>query len=223
MIEGDKSCRTIAPCWWSTTKRSCAKSVSGSSRAEGSTSRPTQMLGGVLPATEKDYGIILLDIKMPNIDGIQFLEPLRKKPDVPVLIITGYPSIPNAAAAMRLGASDYVTRSRPRRSPGPCSGCWPCSGSSRRKPAGGRRRGISAGHKWIGKACFGTKRGSAPMDGSACAGAVLPGFRGAEITGIRLPRIGEVVYQGLPLADVTLANNRAGGPLAGFGRGRGRQ
>ena len=55
--------------------------------------------------------IILLDIKMPNMDGIQFLEQLReKKPDVPVLIITGYPSIPNAAAAMRLGACDYVTK-----------------------------------------------------------------------------------------------------------------
>ena len=66
---------------------------------------------GPVRATEKDYAIILLDIKMPNMDGIQFLERLRqKKPDVPVLIITGYPSIPNAAAAMRLGACDYVTK-----------------------------------------------------------------------------------------------------------------
>ena len=66
---------------------------------------------GLALATEKDYSIILLDIKMPNMDGIQFLEQLReKKPDVPVLIITGYPSIPNAAAAMRLGACDYVTK-----------------------------------------------------------------------------------------------------------------
>ncbi len=66
---------------------------------------------GLSWATEKDYTIILLDIKMPNIDGIQFLEQLRpKKPDVPVLMITGYPSIPNAAAAMRLGACDYVTK-----------------------------------------------------------------------------------------------------------------
>ena len=66
---------------------------------------------GLVKATEKDYAIILLDIKMPNMDGIQFLERLReKKPDVPVLIITGYPSIPNAAAAMRLGACDYVTK-----------------------------------------------------------------------------------------------------------------
>ncbi len=66
---------------------------------------------GLSWATEKDYSIILLDIKMPNIDGIEFLEKLReKKPDVPVLIITGYPSIPNASAAMRLGACDYVTK-----------------------------------------------------------------------------------------------------------------
>ena len=57
---------------------------------------------GLMHATENDYAIILLDIKMPYMDGIQFLERLRqKKPNVPVLIITGYPSIPNAAAAMR--------------------------------------------------------------------------------------------------------------------------
>ena len=34
----------------------------------------------------------------------------RRGLEVPVLIITGYPSIPNAAAAMRLGACDYVTK-----------------------------------------------------------------------------------------------------------------
>ena len=66
---------------------------------------------GLALATEKDYTIILLDIKMPNINGIEFLERLREKnTEVPVLIITGYPSIPNAAAAMRLGACDYVTK-----------------------------------------------------------------------------------------------------------------
>ena len=48
---------------------------------------------------------------MPEMDGLHFLEALRKeKPTVPVVLMTGYPSIPNAASAVRLGASDYVTK-----------------------------------------------------------------------------------------------------------------
>ncbi|GAI03581.1 unnamed protein product, partial [marine sediment metagenome] len=45
---------------------------------------------GLDRATQGDYVGILLDIKMPEMDGIQFLEELRKqKPDVPVMIMTG--------------------------------------------------------------------------------------------------------------------------------------
>ena len=66
---------------------------------------------GLSLAKQNDYTAILLDIKMPNMDGIAFLEALRKqKADVPVVLMTGYPSIPNAASAIRLGASDYVTK-----------------------------------------------------------------------------------------------------------------
>jgi glycine cleavage system H lipoate-binding protein len=42
-------------------------------------------------------------------------------------------------------------------------------------------------------------------DGSAYVGAVLAGLRGATVESVRLPRIGEVVYQGLPLAGVSVA------------------
>ena len=66
---------------------------------------------GLSLAKQNDYSAILLDIKMPTMDGIAFLEALRKqKADVPVVLMTGYPSIPNAASAIRLGASDYVTK-----------------------------------------------------------------------------------------------------------------
>ncbi|MDX9755436.1 MAG: response regulator [bacterium] len=66
---------------------------------------------GLKMATENDYAAILLDIKMPEMDGIEFLENLRKeKQDIPVMMITGYSSIPSAAAAMRLGASDYIPK-----------------------------------------------------------------------------------------------------------------
>jgi sulfhydrogenase subunit beta (sulfur reductase) len=66
---------------------------------------------GLSLAAEKDYAAVLLDFKMPVMDGVQFLQALRKvKSDVPVIFITGYPSVPNAASAMRLGAADYVTK-----------------------------------------------------------------------------------------------------------------
>lgn len=165
---------------------------------------------GLAWATEKDYEIILLDIKMPNMDGIQFLEQLRpKKPDVPVLIITGYPSIPNAASAMRLGACDYVTK--PFTSEEITQAVQRVL-ATRRLPDGDGETEASAAEEepvaefeprsetlFWDEAWFRRE-----ADGSACVGAVLPGQRGAAPAGVRLPRIGEVVYQGLPLAGVNV-------------------
>ena len=66
---------------------------------------------GLGRAIVEDYSAILLDIKMPEMDGFQFLEQLRKKKqDVPVMIMTGYPGIETADSAVRLGASDYITK-----------------------------------------------------------------------------------------------------------------
>lgn len=163
---------------------------------------------GLQLAWQKDYEIILLDIKMPNMDGIQFLEQLReKKPDVPVLIITGYPSIPNAAAAMRLGACDYVTKPftteeitsavqrvlATRRAP-------PEAGEGALPEAMAEALSTPAEIRFWDESWFRLE-----PDGSTVVGAVLPGLRGSTPSGIRLPRIGEVVYQGLPLAGVTVA------------------
>ncbi len=161
---------------------------------------------GLVCATEKDYSIILLDIKMPNMDGIEFLEKLReKKPDVPVLIITGYPSIPNASAAMRLGACDYVTK--------PFTSEEITWAVQRVLSTSQMANGQCETPQVDGEAAS-AELDVAPLfwdeswmmlgdDGTAGVGAVLPGLRGASITAVRLPRIGEVVYQGLPLAGVT--------------------
>lgn len=162
---------------------------------------------GLLWATEKDYEIILLDIKMPNMDGIEFLEQLRqKKPDVPVLIITGYPSIPNAAAAMRLGACDYVTKpftpeeitSAVRRVLSTRRMPEAVDGVAKLEPAAEVPEPAAETLFWD-ESWFRLE-----ADGSACVGAVLAGLRGATLSEVRLPRIGEVVYQGLPLAGVVV-------------------
>ena len=164
---------------------------------------------GLVKATENDYAIILLDIKMPNMDGIQFLERLReKKPDVPVLIITGYPSIPNAAAAMRLGACDYVTKPFTSEEV-----TWAMQRvlnmqqviSGEGETVAQEREAVVTAMANIETLFWDESWVQLAVDGSALVGAVLPGLRGASITGVRMPRIGEVVYQGLPLAGVSVA------------------
>jgi FixJ family two-component response regulator len=163
---------------------------------------------GLTLATSKDYEIILLDIKMPNMDGIQFLEQLRQaKLEVPVLIITGYPSIPNAAAAMRLGACDYVTK--PFTSEEITSAVQRVL-ATRRTPEGNGELGAEGDDRAAALEAdsqllfWGDSWFRMEVDGSACVGAVLPGLRGATPSQLRMPRIGEVVYQGLPLAGITV-------------------
>jgi DNA-binding NtrC family response regulator len=164
---------------------------------------------GIVKATENDYAIILLDIKMPYMDGIQFLERLReKKPDVPVLIITGYPSIPNAAAAMRLGACDYVTKPFTSEEV-----TWAMQRvlnmqhvlSDEGETVAQEREAVVTAMANMETLFWDESWVQLAVDGSALVGAVLPGLHGASITGIRMARIGEVVYQGLPLAGVSLA------------------
>ena len=164
---------------------------------------------GLVKATENDYAIILLDIKMPHMDGIQFLERLReKKPDVPVLIITGYPSIPNAAAAMRLGACDYVTK--PFTSEEVTWGMQRVLNmqhvlNDEGETVAQEREAVVTAMANIETLFWDESWVQLAVDGSALVGAVLPGLHGASITGIRMPKIGEVVYQGLPLAGVSLS------------------
>jgi len=60
---------------------------------------------------DKQYDLVIVDLMMPEINGIQFLEALKKRGSTtPVLVITGYPTIPTAVQALRLGAVDYIAK-----------------------------------------------------------------------------------------------------------------
>ena len=60
---------------------------------------------------EKTYNLALVDLRMPKMDGIEVLENIKKrKPEIPVIIYTGYGSVATAVEAMRKGASDYLTK-----------------------------------------------------------------------------------------------------------------
>jgi len=60
---------------------------------------------------EKTYNLALVDLRMPKMDGIEVLENIKKKkPEIPVIIYTGYGSVTTAVEAMRKGASDYLNK-----------------------------------------------------------------------------------------------------------------
>jgi CheY-like chemotaxis protein len=55
--------------------------------------------------------VVVLDVKMPGMDGHQVLREIKKqKPDLPVIMLTGHGKIPSAREALEQGAFDYLTK-----------------------------------------------------------------------------------------------------------------
>jgi len=66
---------------------------------------------GLSKVKEREFGLILLDLKMPGMDGMKVLEQLRLiRPDIRVIIITAYGTVESAVEAMKLGASDFIQK-----------------------------------------------------------------------------------------------------------------
>ncbi len=165
---------------------------------------------GLSLAEEREYSAIVLDINMPSLDGIAFLKELRRtRPEVPVIFITGYPSLPKATSAVRLGASDFVTKpftpqditeavnrsievkkqaaeseTEPEKDENALPGLSPW------KNKDSQFRFV--GETWV----------LAGEDQTYRMGTVLPPMKKAEHATIRLPKIGETVYEGLPWAMI---------------------
>lgn len=58
-----------------------------------------------------DFSLIITDMKMPKMNGIEFLQEIRKRHIfVPVIVITGFGTVENAVDAMKLGATDYIMK-----------------------------------------------------------------------------------------------------------------
>lgn len=60
---------------------------------------------------QRDYRLVLLDLKMPGVKGLELLEAIRTvQPQARVIIITGYASIETAVQTARMGAVDYIPK-----------------------------------------------------------------------------------------------------------------
>ncbi len=68
-------------------------------------------LKGIETIKDNDYDLVLCDIKMPKMDGVEVLEAARKiKPEIPFIMISGHGDLDTAVNTMRLGAFDYISK-----------------------------------------------------------------------------------------------------------------
>ncbi len=60
---------------------------------------------------KRQYDLVIADIKMPQMDGMELLQRLKNEsPDISVIMMTAFGSIKNAVEAMKMGACDYITK-----------------------------------------------------------------------------------------------------------------
>ena len=68
-------------------------------------------LEGIEKFKDNDYDLVLCDIKMPKMDGVEVLEKAKKiKPEIPFVMISGHGDLDTAVNTMRLGAYDYISK-----------------------------------------------------------------------------------------------------------------
>jgi len=161
-----------------------------------------------LAASEK-YNLVFLDLRMEEMNGIELFQKLREMaPDLPVVVVTGYPSINTAIASMRLHASDYILKpftpddilQLTRRIIPEVS---PLDKDVKRKLS---KPQVLPAWKSAGKPIlfYETAWLDQGEDGTFRVGGQLPDFIADNIAENMLPEVNDKVYQGLPLAGSLL-------------------
>lgn len=68
-------------------------------------------LEGIEKIRDEDFDLVLCDIKMPKMDGVEVLQAAKKiKPETPMVMISGHGDLDTAVQTMRLGAFDYISK-----------------------------------------------------------------------------------------------------------------
>ncbi len=168
----------------------------------------TEPYEGLELALSNKYDLVFLDLKMDKIDGMDLFNKLRKKdPDLPVAIVTGYPSMDTAIESVKLHASDYILKPfTPEEILKSINRIIP------QKDIPGKvvERKSATQLDW--------EPSNEPIqfyeiswiqqgkDGSVRIGGQLPNFISSKINDLLLPEVNDITYPGLPLAGAVLNN-----------------
>ncbi len=159
---------------------------------------------GFRQALTNNYDAIILDLNLVETDGIQLLSGIRKrKPDVPVVIITGFPSEESRSMSTTLGVTDYIIKPfEPAELLGPVA-----------RVVYGEAESISAEKDYdkIIRAepyfhYYMTSWFHTQAAGQVRVGGHYPNLSNNSIKSVILPDTGNIIYRGLPLAQITLSN-----------------
>ena len=71
----------------------------------------TDPRAGLEKLREEEYHVVILDIMMPELNGMEVLEEIRDfDSDIAIIIFTGYPSVDTAVTSMKYDVSDYIKK-----------------------------------------------------------------------------------------------------------------
>jgi len=160
---------------------------------------------GFRQALMNPYDAIILDLNLVESDGMKLLYGIRKrKPDVPVVIITGYPSEDTRRMSTTLGVIDYITKPfEPADILDPVQKVL--AGQSEMIPIEETGLDELAGepkYQFFLSSWFFQQE-----NGMLRVGGYLTNSMNHMVRSIQLPKVGSHIHRGLPLAEVTLNND----------------
>lgn len=164
---------------------------------------------------EQDFKAILLDVRMPELDGIDFLQELKRiNPDVPVIVITGFSESLSETEAKRLGAVGYIPKPF---TPDEITKAvlrstlnfrvlphGPSGDAADHSENHSETMIVSDSEEFDGYFFYGDAWAKIESPDLVATGVFLPRGKGEQIIDVELPEIGQRVYRGLPLARLTV-------------------
>lgn len=158
---------------------------------------------GFHQALVNHYDAIILDLKLGEKDGIQLLYGIREKnPDVPVVIITGYPTQESRQLSEKLGVSDYILKPfEPDEILASIKRITLKDFSTSKEEVVVQESVVIEPHYRFYKSSWFQQL----SENTVRTGGHLP-LSGTDIESVRLPDTGDIIYRGLPLAEISLSD-----------------